>query len=312
MTDRNANIFVRHWLHTCFYRLIPPLNAEPNDQLLQEEPEALWELYDFEISPESWEREHWFPDPRMGGRDDDMLCEGPEVTPESVGLAYRYGIFPWYAYKDGDVPQWYAPLDRFVLFPEKVHISHSLRTLLNKGRYRVTFNRAFPQVIMRCARVDGRDSQDGAWLGDDMIRAYTRLWQEGMAKSVEIWEDGNDECPVGGLYGIYVNDCFMGESMFSDVPSGSKIALVGLCEWMREHGGKMIDLQFETPYLESMGGEHLPYYDYLSILNPEAADEIELDFHNPYDDIESIIGGKPDILEGYEFPPLLDIRCNRD
>ena len=236
----------------------------------------------------------WFPDPRyrafrlmtetfdLSGLEAEVpadeiadslrgpLCTGGDLDPRRLLLAYSFGIFPWFDFTE-PVPSWWAPLSRFVLFPEEIHISHSMRTLLNKKKYRVTVNEAFQEVIEACRTVNGRHADPrGPWLGEDIVRAYTELWRQGYVKSVEVWdiESGN---MAGGLYGVWLNGCFMGESMFSYVPSGSKIALIGLCEWMKENSGKVIDLQIETEHLKSMGGRYISYMDYMRLLNPDAA-----------------------------------------
>lgn len=199
------------------------------------------------------------------------LCTGGDLDPKRLLLAYSFGIFPWFDFTD-DSPWWWAPLSRFVLFPDEVHISHSMRTLLNKKKYRVTVDKAFPEVIEACRTVNGRhDDPDGAWLGEDMIKAFTELWRQGHVKSVEVWDIETNKL-AGGLYGVWINGCFMGESMFSYVPSGSKIAMIGLAEWMKANGGKVIDLQIETEHLKSMGGRHISYMEYLRMLNPIAAE----------------------------------------
>ena len=242
----------------------------------------------------------WFPDPRyracllmrealdLSELDVEMptddiadslngpLCSGGDLDPRRLLLAYSFGIFPWFDFTE-PTPSWWAPLSRFVLFPDEIHISHSMRTLLNKKRYRVTFNEAFPEVIEACRTVNGRsEDKNGAWLGADIVKAYTELWRQGYVKSVEVWDIATGKLS-GGLYGVWLNGCFMGESMFSYIPSGSKIALIGLCAWMKENGGKVIDLQIETEHLKSMGGRHIGYMDYLGLLNPEAASSELLD-----------------------------------
>ena len=258
----------------------------------------------YDIDNEPIDSALWFPDPRIRARSvvesimkapegfeidgyamqlklkeyaDDVdeslhmpFCTGGDLDPRRLLLAYSFGIFPWFDITD-ESPWWWAPLSRFVLFPDEIHISHSMRTLLNKKKYRVSINEAFPEVIEACRTVDGRyDDPQGAWLGEDIIKAYTELWRQGYAKSVEVWEIGSGRL-VGGLYGELLNGCFMGESMFSYVPSASKVAMVGLCEWMKQTGGKVIDLQIETEHLKSMGGRYISYIDFLRMLNPEAA-----------------------------------------
>lgn len=212
-----------------------------------------------------------FPDPRMGDPD-GLLAIGGDLNPERLRLAYHYGIFPWYGYKSG-VIQWWCPMDRFVIFPSEIHISHSMRPLLNSGRYAVTFNRSFDRVIRYCSEVNGRNLHEGSWLGDDMIEAYTRLHELKLCVSVEVW-DGEPEAEqlVGGLYGVAIGRAFFGESMFSLIPSGSKLALITLAQFLQEHDCTMIDCQFETPHLKSMGGRHIPYDEYLRILGSSLKD----------------------------------------
>ena len=251
----------------------------------------------------------WFPDPRYRAcrlmretfdlseldfemPSDDIsdslhspLCSGGDLDPRRLLLAYSYGIFPWFDFTEPS-PSWWAPLSRFVLFPDEIHISHSMRSLLNKKNFRITINQAFPDVIEACRTVNGRnEDKNGAWLGEDIVKAYTELWRRGYVKSVEVWNIDEDKL-IGGLYGVWLNGCFMGESMFSFAPSGSKIALVALCEWMRENGGKVIDLQIETDHLKSMGGRHIGYLDYLKIINPTVASSPLLDIRYPDDNLE--------------------------
>ncbi len=204
-----------------------------------------------------------FPDPRLG-EPDGLFAIGGDLSVDRLLLAYGYGIFPWYSFRDSDEPMWYCPMERFVIFPEEIHVSHSMRTLINKKRYRVTLNQDFEGVISNCSRL--RADMEGAWLGDEMIEAYTRLNELGFAASVEVW-DG--ESLVGGLYGVNIGNTFFGESMFSLVPSASKLALIHLAKVFQEYGGKLIDCQFETPHLKSMGGRYIDYEEYLKIIQSD-------------------------------------------
>ena len=211
----------------------------------------------------------WFPNPYYG-EESGLVAIGGDLSPERLLLAYSNGFFPWYSFTSKFKPQWYCPLDRFVIFPDEIHVSHSLKTLLNKGRYEQTFNEAFGRVIEGCAKVDGRYGMEGAWLGDEMMQAYKEMHRLGYAKSVEVWEKGDESGQrrlVGGLYGICLGNAFFGESMFSLVPSASKIALVYLSGLAREHGWHFIDCQFETPHLKAMGGRHISYDEYLGMLH---------------------------------------------
>lgn len=213
-----------------------------------------------------------FPDPHYG-EPDGLLAIGGDLSVDRLLLAYSNGIFPWFSFRDCEEPQWYCPMQRFVIFPKEIHISHSMRTLLNKGRYEVSINQDFEGVIRQCSLL--RADEPGAWLGEDMIEAYTELHRQHFAASVEVWDpiaDGNDsEGPthrlVGGLYGVNIGKAFFGESMFSLVPSASKLALIFLAQVLEENGGTLIDCQFETPHLRSMGGRHISYDEYIQLLN---------------------------------------------
>lgn len=201
-----------------------------------------------------------FPDPRLG-EPDGLFAVGGDLSTDRLLLAYSYGIFPWYSFRDSDEPMWYCPMDRFVIFPEEIHISHSMRTLINKRRYRLSINEDFDGVISQCSKL--RIEHEGAWLGEHIIEAYTELHHQGFAASVEAW-DGDRL--VGGLYGVSIGNSFFGESMFSLVPSASKLALIHLATVMADNGGRLIDCQFETPHLKSMGGRYIPYSEYLEII----------------------------------------------
>ena len=208
------------------------------------------------------DKDIWFPDPR-NGEEDGLFAIGGDLSPERLILAYSYGIFPWYAFKYYNQIHWYCPMDRFVIFPKKIHISHSMRTLINSNRYKISVNECFDEVIRNCSSL--RIDEPGAWLGDKMIKAYTELHRQGFVVSVEVWDE---ERLVGGLYGINLGKNFFGESMFSLEPSASKMALIGLAKLMQNDGG-IIDCQFETAHLKSMGGEHIPYDEYLKLLGNE-------------------------------------------
>ena len=206
-----------------------------------------------------------FPDPRLG-EPDGLIAVGGDLSEERLLLAYSYGIFPWFSFRDWPYPAWYCPMQRFVIFPDEIHISHSMRTLMNKKAYHVTFNDDFDGVIAGCSEVDDRYNMKGAWLGEEMMTAYRHLNRQGYATSVEVW-NGEHEL-VGGLYGVVMGPCFIGESMFSREPNTSKLALIHLAKFMQRIGGKFIDCQLETPHLKSMGGRFIPYTEYLEILNP--------------------------------------------
>ena len=206
------------------------------------------------------DNELWFPDPRQG-EENGFFAVGGDLSVDRLLLAYSYGIFPWYAFRYYKEIHWYCPMDRFVIFPEKIHVSHSMHTLINSKKYEVSVNECFEDVITNCSKL--RFKEDGAWLGKDMIKAYTELNRQGFAVSVEVWEK---EELIGGLYGVNIGYNFFGESMFSLKPSASKLALIHLAHLMQKSGKGIIDCQFETPHLKTMGGEHISYEEYLKIL----------------------------------------------
>lgn len=199
-----------------------------------------------------------FPDPRYGDIS-GFYAVGGELTPERLAKAYPMGIFPYYAYKTERIC-WWAPHERFVIFPSEIHISHSMRNMINKGRYRCTIGKAFDQVLAGCAFIDGRMEEDCAWLGPELAGIWMALHDDGHAQSVEVW-DGEDL--VGGLYGFVCGRCFLGDSMFSVVPNASKLALIHLAAYMESQGGAFIDCQLETPHLKSMGARYITYEQFL-------------------------------------------------
>ena len=202
-----------------------------------------------------------FPDPHLA-EDDGLFAVGGDLSVDRLLLAYSNCIFPWYSFRDQPQILWYCPMKRFVIFPDKIHISHSMRTLLNKDEYSVSINNDFDGVINNCSKL--RYDEEGAWLGKDMIKAYTELYRQGFAASVEVWD--KEGKLVGGLYGVSIGPAFFGESMFSLVPSASKIALIFLAKYFQQCGGKLIDCQFETTHLKSMGGEYISYDEYMDII----------------------------------------------
>lgn len=204
----------------------------------------------------------WFPDPHLG-EEDGLVAVGGDLSVDRLLLAYSNGFFPWFSFRDNKEPLWFCPLQRFVIFPSEIHVSHSMQQLLNKHQLVPSINKDFEGVIRGCATAQNRMKQDGAWLGPDMIGAYTEMHRQGFAVSVEVWQD--DQL-VGGLYGINLGGSFFGESMFSLVPNASKVALIHLAHMMEILGGTLIDCQFETPHLRSMGGRYISYEEYINII----------------------------------------------
>ena len=200
-----------------------------------------------------------FPDPRFG-HPSGLYAVGGDLSPERLIKAYPRGIFPWYAFRDDQI-QWWAPHRRFVIFADEIHISHSMRNLMNKKTLTCSINEDFEGVINGCGMVDGRMMEENAWLGPELTKTWIELNRRGYAKSVEVWDE--DEYLVGGLYGFVSGGCFIGDSMFSLVPSASKLALIHLARHMKAQGGIFIDCQLRTEHLESMGARYIPYDEYL-------------------------------------------------
>ncbi|MBS1532075.1 MAG: leucyl/phenylalanyl-tRNA--protein transferase [Bacteroidetes bacterium] len=197
-----------------------------------------------------------FPDPALA-EEDGLLAIGGDLSVGRLLLAYRNGIFPWY---NEDTPiLWYSPHERFVLFPGELKISKSMGQVLRSGKFRVTCNTCFEDVIEACSAAE-RKGQDGTWIIKEMKEAYIRLHREGHAHSVEVWEAGK---LVGGLYGVEIGKIFCGESMFSKVSNASKAALIDLCQSGKY---KLIDCQVHTEHLESMGARMITREEYMRIL----------------------------------------------
>ena len=205
----------------------------------------------------------WFPDPHLG-EEDGLVAVGGDLSIDRLLLAYSNGFFPWFSFRDQKEPLWFCPLQRFVIFPSEIHVSHSMKQLLKKNPYRITINKDFEGVMRGCATAQNRNELEGAWLGPNIIKAYTELYRQGFAASVEVWEGSQ---LVGGLYGVTLGRAFFGESMFSLVPNASKLALIFLARMLEAHGGRVIDCQFETPHLRTMGGRFIPYEEYMKIIN---------------------------------------------
>lgn len=202
---------------------------------------------------------HLFPKPQKGNGN-GLIAAGGNLNPDVLVEAYSNGVFPWFDFREGTI-LWYCPYDRFVIFPSEIHVSHSTRNLFNKGIYRITFNEAFPEVIRNCSEL--RIDEPGAWLGPQMIEAYTRLHDLDLVHSVEVW---NGDRLVGGLYGVHMHGAFFGESMFSLEPGASKLALVSLARKMEAEKEKLIDCQLYTDHLASMGGRYIPYDEYMKLI----------------------------------------------
>lgn len=198
---------------------------------------------------------------------DGLLAVGGDLSPERLLEAYRCGIFPWYS---EDTPiLWWSPDPRMVFFPGRAHVSRRLARTLRSGRFEVTVDTAFAEVIRACAETP-REGQDGTWILPEMADAYTRLHKNGHAHSIECREKG---ALVGGLYGVSIGGCFFAESMFHLRRDASKAALAALSALCLQRGHALIDAQMPTAHLASMGGVVMPRREYLERVRAAAGKE---------------------------------------
>ncbi len=205
----------------------------------------------------------WFPNPLVA-YPDGLLAIGGDLSVRRLLLAYNSGIFPWY--EDNQPILWWSPDPRMVLFPNEFKVSKSLRKTLRSGKFRITFNKDFKQVISNCANVPRR-GQVGTWITKEMQEAFIKLHELGYAVSIEVWQDNE---LVGGLYGVDLQDkrIFCGESMFSLVSDASKVAFYYLSEYITSKDYKLIDCQIFNPHLESLGAEEIDRKSFLKYLCP--------------------------------------------
>ncbi|MFT3917620.1 MAG: leucyl/phenylalanyl-tRNA--protein transferase [Anaeromyxobacteraceae bacterium] len=200
-----------------------------------------------------------FPDPSLA-EPDGLLAVGGDLSPERLVAAYALGIFPWFS--DGTPILWWSPDPRLVLLPPELHVPRSLARTLRRGTYTFTADRAFEEVMRRCAEVP-RPGQDGTWITDGMVQAYVRLHRLGLAHSFEAWEGA---ALAGGLYGVSLGSAFFGESMFSARPDASKAAFVRSVEWLAARGVDLVDCQVRTDHLARFGARELPRPEFLERL----------------------------------------------
>ncbi|HLV63368.1 MAG TPA: leucyl/phenylalanyl-tRNA--protein transferase [Galbibacter sp.] len=211
-----------------------------------------------------------FP-PVDSATEEGVVAVGGDLSTKRLIEAYSEGIFPWFDH--GSLIMWWSPDPRMVLPPSEVKVSKSMRNIFNRQVFKVTYNKAFDQVIRHCASIS-RKGQDDTWITQEMIQAYNALYQKGIAKSVEVWY--NSEL-VGGLYGIDLGHVFCGESMFSLMSNASKIALISLSNTLEAKKYHLIDCQMYTDHLASMGAREIPRKDFIKILKSTKSD-----FESPY------------------------------
>ncbi|EPJ48996.1 MAG: leucyl/phenylalanyl-tRNA--protein transferase [Osedax symbiont Rs1] len=189
-----------------------------------------------------------------------LLAAGGDLTPNRLIAAYKKGIFPWF--NQGEPILWWSPAPRCVLIPSQLHISKSLKKQIKKNQYRITFDLAFNQVIQSCSEI--RASDEGTWITDDIQQAYCHLFDQGVAHSIEVWDDN---LLVGGLYGLALGRVFFGESMFSRRSNTSKIAFCYLAAQLKQWGFQLIDCQVHNNHLQSLGATEISRELFLDYLN---------------------------------------------
>jgi leucyl/phenylalanyl-tRNA--protein transferase len=190
--------------------------------------------------------------PEINSADENgLLAVGGNLSFGTLMNAYTKGVFPWYS--PGEIIQWFSPDPRFVLFPDKIKVSHSMRNVLNRHLFKFTVNKAFAQVIRHC-RIARRPNDTGTWISDEIENAYFNLFEKGFAHSAEAWQ--NNEL-VGGLYGVLIGKVFFGESMFANKSNASKFAFLNWVNVLKKNGIALIDCQVYTPHLQSLGAEFI-------------------------------------------------------
>lgn len=200
-----------------------------------------------------------FPNPRLA-REDGLLAVGGDLSPQRLMVAYSNGIFPWYS---EDTPiLWWSPDPRMVLIPKEFKRHKNLRKEVESNSFDISIDKDFENVISLCGNVP-RPGQDGTWLTNAMVEAYTHLFEMGVAHSVEVWRQGR---LVGGLYGLKIGKVFFGESMFHLVSNASKVALWHCVDWLMEEGVELIDVQQETSHLASLGARLISRESFLYLL----------------------------------------------
>lgn len=206
------------------------------------------------------EHEVWFPDPRRYHPESGIVAVGGDLSAERLELSYSLGIFPWF--NEGEEILWWCPDPRFVLFPKELKVSKSMKKILGDNIFQFSENQNFEAVIRNCSQIH-RKGQDGTWITEEIIQAYLDLHKKGIAKSVEVWQNGD---LVGGFYGVEVGNIFCGESMFSRVSNASK---AGFIQFVLENQDKyqLIDCQVYTVHLESLGAREISKMDFLNLIH---------------------------------------------
>jgi leucyl/phenylalanyl-tRNA--protein transferase len=201
-----------------------------------------------------------FPDVELAD-EDGLLAFGSNLSIETLLKAYKTGIFPWY--NENEPICWYSPNPRFVLFPDKLKIRSSMKTVIKSKTFKFSVDKNFAGVIKNCRMVK-RKGEAGTWITDEIEKAYVTLFENGFAHSAEAWH--NKEL-AGGLYGVQLGKVFFGESMFASQSNASKFAFIKYVQLLQEKGVEIIDCQIYTAHLESLGAEFISRKDFTGLLN---------------------------------------------
>jgi len=213
--------------------------------------------------PSLSEDDNWFP-PVESALEDGLLAMGGDLSINRLLKAYRSGIFPWF--NEDEPILWWCPDPRFVLFPDQLKVSKSMKQLLKRDAFEFRINTDFRSVIEHCSTVERGDG-NGTWITEDIVDAYVAMHESGYAYSAEAWLSGE---LVGGLYGVLLGKVFFGESMFSKVSNASKYAFISWVDHLKQQGIQLIDCQVYTMHLESMGAEMIPRNEFISLLEKHA------------------------------------------
>jgi len=197
-----------------------------------------------------------FPDPTLCDDVDGLVAFGGQLDTKTLLKAYSNGIFPWF--EDDEEILWWSPDPRIVLYTKDVHVSKSMKKLIKKNYFQLSFDRDFKSVITSCA-----NTREFTWITPGVTKAYIKLHKLGYAHSVEVWK--NDKL-VGGLYGVSLGKMFFGESMFSIEPNSSKYAFIKLSWFLNSIGFDIIDCQITNPHLKTLGAIEIPRIKFLKLV----------------------------------------------
>ncbi|TXF75990.1 leucyl/phenylalanyl-tRNA--protein transferase [Chryseobacterium sp.] len=200
-----------------------------------------------------------FPDPESTVSESGLMAIGGDLSPERLLFAYQIGLFPWF--NEGEEILWWCPDPRFVIFPEELKVSKSMKKILRDQIFTFTENKCFREVMENC-RNAYRQDQDGTWISEELVESYTKLHKAGFAKSIEVWQGSE---LVGGFYGVQLGRVFCGESMFAKVSNASKAGFIQYILKEKEHID-LIDCQIHSEHLESLGAKMISKKEYLQVL----------------------------------------------